>query len=412
MPVLDVVHAVAGHGGTPPMQAGRLWRRPTACGRPLRTRRRRFAVHGTPRNHRTRHDTRKPRRSQPGPSQPPTGSSYGATPYATRASCWAMLGLERAGLALSGGLAQFPLRVPRGFVARMRHGDPPTRCCARCCRWTRRSPVPGFDLDAVGDLAGRGAPACCTSTDGARAAGRDGQLRRALPLLLPPPFPLCRGNRGGRRLARRDRPIAGDPGVDEVILSGGDPLSLAPPSWRELTDALAGVTHLKRLRIHTRLPVVLPERVRCACCDWIAACLGRSHRAAREPRQRIRRRALTPRSRACARPARRCSISPCCCAGSTTTRTRWPTLSERSFAAGVLPYYLHQLDRVPDAAHFEVPDEPALALHRTLAAPPVGLPGAAAGARDRRRYRQGAALTVDAIPSRPFSRRRWGAHLS
>jgi L-lysine 2,3-aminomutase len=43
-------------------------------------------------------------------------------------------------------------------------------------------------------------------------------------------------------------------------------------------------------------------------------------------------------------------------------------LSERGHAAGVLPYYLHQLDRVQGAAHFEVPDETALALHRELAA--------------------------------------------
>jgi L-lysine 2,3-aminomutase len=43
-------------------------------------------------------------------------------------------------------------------------------------------------------------------------------------------------------------------------------------------------------------------------------------------------------------------------------------LSERGFEAGVLPYYLHQLDRVQGAAHFEVPDAEALALHAALAA--------------------------------------------
>ena len=43
-------------------------------------------------------------------------------------------------------------------------------------------------------------------------------------------------------------------------------------------------------------------------------------------------------------------------------------LHERSFAAGVLPYYLHQLDRVAGAAHFEVPDEQARLLHERLRA--------------------------------------------
>ncbi len=55
----------------------------------------------------------------------------------------------------------------------------------------------------------------------------------------------------------------------EVILSGGDPLSLATPKLAELTDALATIAHIRRLRIHTRLPIVLPERVDDEFIGWL-----------------------------------------------------------------------------------------------------------------------------------------------
>src|SRR5690606_32367423 len=65
--------------------------------------------------------------------------------------------------------------------------------------------------------------------------------------------------------------IAADPSLEEVILSGGDPLSLSTPRLEELTAQLAAVPHLRRLRIHTRLPVVLPERVDAPLLQWLAA---------------------------------------------------------------------------------------------------------------------------------------------
>src|SRR5690606_8139688 len=65
--------------------------------------------------------------------------------------------------------------------------------------------------------------------------------------------------------------IAADPTIEEVILSGGDPLSLATPKLAELTTALAGIAHLRRLRIHTRLPIVLPARVDRGLLEWLRA---------------------------------------------------------------------------------------------------------------------------------------------
>src|SRR5262249_2849278 len=63
--------------------------------------------------------------------------------------------------------------------------------------------------------------------------------------------------------------IRADASIEEVILSGGDPLALATPKLAELTAALRTVGHVQRLRIHTRLPIVLPERVDEEFLHWL-----------------------------------------------------------------------------------------------------------------------------------------------
>ena len=97
--------------------------------------------------------------------------------------------------------------------------------------------------------------------------------------------------------------LRADTSISEVILSGGDPLSLSDRRLRQLTDALRAVPHIRRLRIHTRYPVVLPGTHRCGLLDWLsdaAAAEGRRH--PRQPRQRNRRAvaARLPRARAAA----------------------------------------------------------------------------------------------------------------
>ncbi len=162
--------------------------------------------------------------------------------------------------------------------------------------------------------------------------------------------------------------LRADASLHEVILSGGDPLSLATPKLAELTAALAGIPHLRRLRLHTRLPIVLPERVDNQLLDWLAALPwpvaivvhanhGNEFDAAVD--------ATLARLRATGASLLNQAVL---LRGVNDTLEAQAALHERSFAAGVLPYYLHQLDRVAGAAHFEVPDDQALALHAALRA--------------------------------------------
>ena len=133
-------------------------------------------------------------------------------------------------------------------------------------------------------------------------------------------------------------------------------------SLEELSRGLADVPHVTRLRIHTRLPVVLPERVDDPLIDWLEALplqkvvvLHANH--ANEFDHSV--------DEACARlrgAGATLLNQSVLLKGINDDADTLIALSERMFAAGVLPYYLHQLDRVQGAAHFEVADASAQAL--------------------------------------------------
>jgi EF-P beta-lysylation protein EpmB len=162
--------------------------------------------------------------------------------------------------------------------------------------------------------------------------------------------------------------IAGDASIHEVILSGGDPLSLADHKLAELTDALRGIPHIRRLRLHTRLPIVLPDRVDAGLLGWlrglpwpVAVVLHANHAHEFD--------ASVDAALAALRDAGATLLNQAVLLrGVNDSVDALAQLCERGFAAGVLPYYLHQLDKVAGAAHFEVSDADALALHAALAA--------------------------------------------
>ncbi|QDH70423.1 EF-P beta-lysylation protein EpmB [Marilutibacter alkalisoli] len=282
----------------------------------------------------------------------------------------ALLGLERAALAISDAAAeQFPLRVPRGFIARMRHGDPNDPLLRQVLPLDEEMrPVPGFSLDAVGDGAAKAADGVIRKYSGRALLVATGSCAVHCRYCFRRHFPYAEeaaaaaGWRDTVALIRRDSSI------DEVILSGGDPWSLATHKLAELTGTLAGIPHIRRLRIHTRLPVVLPERVDDALLAWLAALpwpvtvvLHANHAnefdaGVDASLARLRGTGATLLNQAVL--LRGVNDSVDALAG----------LSERGHRAGVLPYYLHQLDRVQGAAHFEVGDDEARRLHAGLAA--------------------------------------------
>ena len=281
-----------------------------------------------------------------------------------------MLGLGHLGERLSGDAAvQFPLRVPRGFVARMRHGDPADPLLRQVLPVDDEMRiVPGFGLDAVGDAAARTGTGVIQKYRGRALLVATGSCAIHCRYCFRRHFPYGEETAAAGRWQDALALLRGDASVEEAILSGGDPLSLSTARLAELTDALASVPHLRRLRIHTRLPVVLPERVDEGLLAWlrhlpwpVALVVHANHANEFDPSvdtamARLREAGATLLNQAVLLRGVNDSVEALA------------ELSARAFAAGVLPYYLHQLDRVAGTAHFEVPDDEARTLHAALSA--------------------------------------------
>ena len=281
-----------------------------------------------------------------------------------------LLGLDRLAPRLSDeAMVQFPLRVPRGFVARMRRGDPSDPLLRQVLPLDdEMRPMPGFGLDAVGDGAAKTAPGVIQKYRGRALLVATGSCAIHCRYCFRRHFPYAEetaardGWREAVDLIRRDASI------EEVLLSGGDPLSLSNGKLAELTGALADIPHLRRLRIHSRLPIVVPERVDDGLMGWLTALpwpvtlvVHANH--ANEFDGTVD--AALGRLRAAGVHLLNQAVL---LRGVNDSVDALAALSERGFRAGVLPYYLHQLDRVAGVAHFEVDDAHARALHAGLAA--------------------------------------------
>jgi EF-P beta-lysylation protein EpmB len=162
--------------------------------------------------------------------------------------------------------------------------------------------------------------------------------------------------------------VAGDPSIEEVILSGGDPLLLPDRTLSGLAESLAAIPHVARLRVHSRTPVVLPERVDAGLLAWLAGTrlapvlvIHANH--AREIDAAVA--AAMAELRAAGVTLLNQSVL---LEGVNDSVEALADLSRALFAAGVLPYYLHHLDRVAGAAHFEVGEERARRLVGEVAA--------------------------------------------
>jgi EF-P beta-lysylation protein EpmB len=259
--------------------------------------------------------------------------------------------------------AGFALRVPRGFVGRMRRGDARDPLLLQVLpQLAERDEVAGYAVDAVGDMAARTAQGVLHKYQGRALLIASGSCAINCRYCFRRHFPYGEEMAAAGQWRHALAHVRQDPSISELILSGGDPLSLATTKLEELTRGLADVPSVTRLRIHTRLPVVLPERIDDAFVQWLAALplqkvmvLHANH--ANEFDASV--------DAACAR-LREAGVTllnqSVLLRGINDDADTLAELSERLFTAGVLPYYLHQLDRVQGAAHFEVDDARALAL--------------------------------------------------
>lgn len=280
----------------------------------------------------------------------------------------AALGLDQgllAGARRASGL--FRLRVPHSYVRRMGRGDvhdpllrqvlPLDAECIEAADYTR---------DPVGDLDAQVAPGVLQKYAGRVLLTVTGACAVHCRYCFRRHYPYAEALQRGDRWQTLTEHLMRHQDLYEVILSGGDPLTLSDERLGSLASDLADVPHLRRLRIHTRLPVVLPSRVDEGLLSWLRGCALKTVLVvhinhAREIDAAVRG-ALSRLGEAHVVLLNQSVLLR----GVNDELGRLVELSETLFEAGVMPYYLHMLDKVQGAAHYAVEEQRALALFRGL----------------------------------------------
>jgi EF-P beta-lysylation protein EpmB len=258
--------------------------------------------------------------------------------------------------AATAGAREFPLFVPPAYLDRIRRGDPHDPLLRQVLPLEEETTVvAGFTHDPVDDRGATLQPGVLQKyagralliTTGACAVHCRYCFRRHFPYEVTPHSESAWDAALGS--------IAKDDGIHEVILSGGDPLMLRDERLAWLSEKIAAIEHVARLRVHTRLPVMIPSRVTDALVAWLTGTrltpvlvIHANH--ARE---------LDDAVADCLIPLRQAGVmllnQAVLLRGINDSLPALAALSERLIALGVVPYYLHQLDQVAGAAHFEVP---------------------------------------------------------
>jgi len=250
----------------------------------------------------------------------------------------------------------FPLFAPRSYVARMRKGDAADPLLRQVLPLgIEAETVPGFRHDPVGDDQAEVAPGLLRKYRSRALLVATGACAVHCRYCFRRHFPYSQTPRSLRDWQPAIDYLAADETISEIILSGGDPLTLVDDLLAELVERLAGIAHLRRLRVHTRLPIMIPQRVTDKLLAWLRGTrltpimvIHANHAAELEG----------PAALAIARlidegiPVLNQSVL---LRGVNDSVDALADLSERLVDLRVMPYYLHQLDRVAGAHHFEVP---------------------------------------------------------
>jgi len=263
----------------------------------------------------------------------------------------------------------FALRVPRSYVARMRKGDPNDPLLLQVLPVAAETRfVEGFVADPVGDLERRAAQGVLHKYRGRALLITTGACAVHCRYCFRRHFPYNEESALQQGWQAALEHLRADPSISEVILSGGDPWSLSDRRLEQLTDGLESIPHLRRLRIHTRYPIVLPERVDAGLLGWLQGVrlkkivvLHANH--AREIDASVRH-----ACRHLAAAGVTLLNQSVLLKGVNDSVAALAQLSEALFETHVLPYYLHVLDKVQGAAHFDLPEARALQLHQELTA--------------------------------------------
>jgi EF-P beta-lysylation protein EpmB len=261
----------------------------------------------------------------------------------------------------------FPLRVPLSYLMRIKKGDPndpllrqvlPLDCEAQT--------IKGYSDDPVGDLASQKIPGLLHKYKGRALLITSAACGIHCRYCFRRNFPYNDAKLSHNHWQQSLNYLANHPDVSEIILSGGDPFSLSDEKLDDLLTALEKISHIKTLRVHTRLPIVIPQRITKSLINRLTKSplktvvvvhvnhANEIDNAVIEAMSKLRHAGVILLNQ---------SVLLHKVNDSTAALEQ---LSHTLFDSGILPYYLHQLDKVNGAAHFAVESNQALELVNIL----------------------------------------------
>jgi EF-P beta-lysylation protein EpmB len=265
--------------------------------------------------------------------------------------------------------AQFQLRVTREYAALMNKGDAADPLLRQVLPSPRELDTPpGYHADPVGDTPARKTQGLLQKYRGRALIMATGACAIHCRYCFRRHYPYAEGIAGQGLWPDILEHLSQDRSLSEVILSGGDPLMISDRRLQTWLEQLAEIPHLRRVRLHSRLPVVLPQRITPGLLDLlgksrfqVVLVLHINHPAEISPEL----------AKACA-ALRELGITllnqSVLLRGVNDQTETLVQLSEDLFRVGIMPYYLHLLDPVLGAAHFDLPAAQAEALKRGMLA--------------------------------------------
>jgi len=255
---------------------------------------------------------------------------------------------------LESAIDSFPTLVPLSFLKRMEYGNPDDPLLRQVLPTAAESQhVAGFVADPVGDEAARIAPGLLQKYAGRALLIATGACAVHCRYCFRREYPYQQEPRTLNDWQPAVQQIATDSSITEVILSGGDPLILNDDRLTNLCRQLDAIPHVERLRLHTRLPIVLPDRVTSGLLALLKSLRSQAivvvhanhgHEIANDCEVALKQLVSS------GVPVLNQAVL---LRGINDSVEALETLCRRLVNVGVMPYYLHQLDRVHGAAHFE-----------------------------------------------------------
>ncbi len=257
-------------------------------------------------------------------------------------------------------LREFPLRLTRSFAARMQKGNPKDPLLLQVLpQQLEQIRTEGYSNDPLQEALVNPVPGILHKYAGRALLMPSSSCAIHCRYCFRRHFPYTENRPNKQQWQQSLQYIRTDDSIHELILSGGDPLAISDKYLEWLLEHLAGISHLRRLRIHTRMPLVLPQRVNDKLCDLLQRfplrCIVVIHcNHAQE---------LDEQVHAACKQLKSAGIElfnqSVLLRGINDSLPALSALSEKLFDYGVIPYYLHLLDKVQGSSHFEVSESTA-----------------------------------------------------